>query len=307
MGYKEEIVITVAKRFRSLWAPFLGISLACAAVNSAAEESGARMASQAPDSTACQSAVSKGLCDTLVTAEVRSHMLSLRPVYASYVRKNRELGGRLFLSLTIKKSGKVMNRPDVQRTTLDSKEFVDQVVDSVMNWKFGALANTIGTDTVRFVLSFARAENLVRLTAVDARMDGKEAEFLHNAIRRRLSDFRGTYINWVGFYGSAEGLAKVQVHFNASGKADDTRVVWNSGLPGALIDSLQTAMRNMDTDDFPKQADGSTATAFVRFEDLHNDPVLLVHGDTKSMPTWLQQLIHGNIQPNMASQPMFYH
>lgn len=298
--------------FRSSWISLLGISLACLPILSLAEdgiifETPVPLKTSDTTSASVRPAKSSKHCDSLVTVEVRSHMLSIKPIYESYLEKKSDLTGRLFLSVVTNDSGKVLNRPEVLRTTLDSKEFVNQVIDSIVKWKFGSLANKIGTDTVRFALSFAQAGNLVHLVPVDATMDGTAVEWLRSALKSQLSDFKDTYLNWVAFYGTAEGMAKVQVNFNVSGKADGINVVWNSGLPGALIDSLQVSMRKVNKDGFPNIGKASTATAFIRFEDLHDDPVLLINGNLQGMPTWLQQLIERSVQPNMNMPHMMHY
>jgi hypothetical protein len=295
--------------FRSSWIPLLAITLACLPLLSLAEEGiifETPVPSKTPDTTSGKTVKSSLHSDSLVVLEVRCHMLSIRPVYESYLRKNSDLSGRLFLSVITDASGKVLNRPEVQRTTLDSKEFINQVIDSIAKWKFGSLANKIGTDTVRFVLSFAQAGNLVHLTVIDGKMDGAEVGWMRNALKSRLSDVKNAYLNWIAFYGTVEGLAKVEVNFNAKGKADDINVVWHSGLPGPLIDSLQVSMRKVNKDNFPKTGKASTAMAYIRFEDLHDDPVLLINGELQSMPTWLQQLIFRASQPNMTMPMMHY-
>jgi hypothetical protein len=288
------------KRFCFSWISLLAFSLTRLSANYAAEEG---TISETPIPAVRQPVKSQKMYDSIVTAEVRSHMLSLRPVYGNYVKKNPELGGRLVLTAVINENGKVVNKPEIQRSTLDFKVFEDQVIDTIMNWNFGRLADKTGTDTVRFVLSFAQSGNLVRVIAADAKMGQTEVEWLRGAIKRRLADFKDTYVNWVGFYGSAEGLAKLQMKISVNGTADDINVVWNSGLPAPLIDSLQSSIQKLNKNTFPKQAAVSTATAYVRFEDLHNDPVLLINGDLKTMPTWLQQLIENAARP----QPVFYH
>jgi hypothetical protein len=295
--------------FRSSWIALGGIILACLPLLSLAEDGiifETPPASKNSDSASGRPVKSSRHCDSLVTLEVRSHMLSIKPIYESYLEKKSDLMGRLFLSVMTDASGKVLNRPEVLRTTLDSKEFVNQVIDSIVKWKFGSLANQIGTDTVRFVLSFAQAGNLVHLTVVDGKLDETEVGWMQSALKSRLSDVKNAYLNWIAFYGTVEGMAKVEVNFNAKGKADDISVAWNSGLPGALIDSLQAAMRKVNKDNFPKVGKAATATAFIRFEDLHDDPVLLMNGNLQSMPTWLQQLIFRAAQPNMNMPMMHY-
>jgi hypothetical protein len=216
--------------------------------------------------------------DSLVKAKVRSHLRSLMPVYDHHIIKNPDLGGRILLFMVVNENGELLHAPHIERTTLESNEFTHQIVDSVMKWHFDTLANQTGTDTLLIPLAFGKAGNLVRPVVFDARIEGRESRDLGKMISSYLPEVKKTYLNWVGFKGSVEGIAKVRVNINPPGILDEMTIVWHDDLPGELLDSLQKSIQKAKGRNVYVGEKGVVGTFYVRFEDLSKALMLVMNG-----------------------------
>jgi hypothetical protein len=224
--------------------------------------------------------------DSAVAGVIRSRLGSLWPIYERFIGKKPGLSGRMLAAAVVDERGAVSGRPTIERATLDSKEMIDKVLDSVSNWRFGPVASGKGTDTLQFALSFGEAENLVHVSIIDAQVDGKEYEPLRKKVAKRLSDVKEAYLSQVGFYGAVEGVAKLAVGVDGNGKGNDVKIAWHSGLPDNLLDTLLYFEQGIKDCRFPEGAKGILVTSSVRFEDLHDAPFLVLYGSINHSPDY---------------------
>jgi hypothetical protein len=246
--------------------------------------------------------------ENTVASRITSQLISLKPLYGLYLKTDPDLGGKILISLVISEFGAVVQRPTIKRNTLGSKEFVGQIIDSVMNWKFDTLPIGSGTDTLFVTLSFAKAGDLVRPVAVHAVIDGIENEQLRKAIKAQLPEVRKTYLQWVAFHAPIEGLAKLQVSLNPDGRAEDIRIIWDSGLPIEVLDTLQKYAHMIHWQYFYESERGILATSFIRFEDLRSR-FLVTYGKVlnkmdATTPFYFNNQFPGSgFQPHIPSMP----